>query len=126
VAPSVILEYTQDSTPSVSTPSGWVKPSPHRALDISEIAGIVEDYRKAAERAKTAGFDGVELHEANGYLPDEFLQDGSDKRTDATSLNRGSKATCSSPRVRNRLRRRNCARFSKGKSSPRAAAAPFG
>ena len=83
VAPSVIPEYVQDSTPSVSTPSGWVKPSLHRALDLSEIPGIVEDYRKAAERAKAAGFDGVELHAANGYLPDEFLQDGSNKRTDA-------------------------------------------
>jgi N-ethylmaleimide reductase len=82
VAPSVIPEYWQDSTPSVSTPSGWVKPSPHRALDISEIPGIIEDYRKAAERAKAAGFDGVELHAANGYLLDEFLQDGSNKRTD--------------------------------------------
>ena len=83
VAPSVIPEYGQDSTPSVSTPSGWFKPSPHRALGISEIPGIVEDYRKAAERAKAAGFDGVELHAANGYLIDEFLQDGSNKRTDA-------------------------------------------
>ena len=46
-------------------------------------SGIVEDYRKAAERAKAAGFDGVELHAANGYLPDQFLQDGSNKRTDA-------------------------------------------
>ena len=72
-----------DFTPSVSTPSGWFKPSPHRALGISEIPGIVEDYRKAAERAKAAGFDGVELHAANGYLIDEFLQDGSNKRTDA-------------------------------------------
>ena len=53
------------------------------ALDIAEIPGVVEDYRKAAERAKAAGFDGVELHGANGYLPDEFLQDGSNKRTDA-------------------------------------------
>jgi N-ethylmaleimide reductase len=51
-------------------------------LDISEIPGIVEDYRKAAERAKAAGFDGVELHAANGYLPDQFLQDGSNRRTD--------------------------------------------
>src|SRR6202022_497922 len=72
-----------DATPSVSTPSGWVKPSPHRALDIAEIPGIVEDYRKAAERAQAAGFDGVELHAANGYLPDEFLQDGINRRTDA-------------------------------------------
>jgi N-ethylmaleimide reductase len=43
----------------------------------------VDDYRKAAERAKSAGFDGVELHGANGYLPDQFQQDGSNKRTDA-------------------------------------------
>jgi N-ethylmaleimide reductase len=83
VAPSVVPSYWLDATPSVSTPSGWVKPSPHRALDIAEIPGIVEDYRKAAERAKAAGFDGVELHAANGYLPDEFLQDGINRRTDA-------------------------------------------
>ena len=83
VAPSVVPSYWLDSTPSISTPSGWLKPSPHRALDIAEIPGVVEDYRKAAERAKAAGFDGVELHAANGYLPDEFLQDGSNKRTDA-------------------------------------------
>jgi len=83
VAPSVVPSYWLDSTPNVSTPNGWVKPSPHRALDIAEIPGVVEDYRKAAERAKAAGFDGVELHAANGYLPDEFLQDGSNKRTDA-------------------------------------------
>jgi N-ethylmaleimide reductase len=82
-APSVVSDYWIDSTPSVSTPSGWAKPSPHRALDIKEIRGIVEDYRKAAERAKAAGFDGIELHAANGYLPDQFLQDGSNKRTDA-------------------------------------------
>src|SRR5260370_12791661 len=83
VAPSVVPSYWLDASPSISTPSGWAKPSPHRALDIAEIPGIVEDYRKAAERAKAAGFDGVELHAANGYLPDEFLQDGSNKRTDA-------------------------------------------
>ncbi len=82
VAPSVIPEYWEKSTLSVSTPNGWSKPSPHRALDIFEIPLIVEDYRKAAERAKAAGFDGVELHAANGYLLDEFLQDGSNKRTD--------------------------------------------
>src|SRR6202012_4986954 len=44
---------------SVSTPTGWQQPSPARALDISEIPGIVADYRAAAERAKAAGFDGV-------------------------------------------------------------------
>jgi len=83
VAPSVVPSYWLDSTPSISTSNGWAKPSPHRALDMAEIPGVVEDYRKAAERAKAAGFDGVELHAANGYLPDEFLQDGSNKRTDA-------------------------------------------
>src|SRR6266403_4044756 len=82
VAPSVVPEYWRDSTPTISTRSGWLKPSPHRALDIVEIPKIIEDYRKAAERAMAAGFDGVELHAANGYLPDEFLQDGSNKRTD--------------------------------------------
>lgn len=53
-----------------------------RALEIDEIPGIIEAYRDAAERAKKAGFDGVELHAANGYLPDQFLQDSTNKRTD--------------------------------------------
>lgn len=53
-----------------------------RALETSEIAGVVEAYRKGAENAKKAGFDGVELHGANGYLLDQFLQDVSNKRTD--------------------------------------------
>jgi 2,4-dienoyl-CoA reductase-like NADH-dependent reductase (Old Yellow Enzyme family) len=53
-----------------------------RALAVDEIAGIVADYRRAAENAQKAGFDGVELHGANGYLLDEFLQDGTNKRTD--------------------------------------------
>jgi N-ethylmaleimide reductase len=79
---SVDPSYWEDPNLLVSAPSGWVRPSPHRALDISEIPGIVEDYRKAATRAKAAGFDGVELHAGNGYLPDQFLQDGSNKRTD--------------------------------------------
>src|SRR4030081_1592459 len=53
-----------------------------RALAHAEIAGIVEDYRRGAENAQRAGFDGVELHGANGYLLDEFLQDSTNKRTD--------------------------------------------
>jgi N-ethylmaleimide reductase len=65
------------------TPSGWVPVTPNRALDASEIPGIVEDFRKGAERAKAAGFDGVEIHGGNGYLVDQFLQDGSNHRTDA-------------------------------------------
>ena len=54
-----------------------------RALETEEIPQIVEDYRQAAKNAKAAGFDGVEIHSANGYLLDEFLQDGSNKRSDA-------------------------------------------
>lgn len=53
-----------------------------RALETEELAGIVEAFRKGAENAKSAGFDGVEVHGANGYLLDQFLQDGSNKRTD--------------------------------------------
>ncbi len=54
-----------------------------RALRPEEIPGIVANYRQAAENALAAGFDGVELHGANGYLLDQFLQDSSNKRTDA-------------------------------------------
>jgi N-ethylmaleimide reductase len=83
VSASVDPSYWEDPNNLVSAPSGWVQPSPHRALDISEIPGIIEEYRKAAARAKEAGFDGVELSAGNGYLLDQFLQDGSNKRTDS-------------------------------------------
>jgi 2,4-dienoyl-CoA reductase-like NADH-dependent reductase (Old Yellow Enzyme family) len=53
-----------------------------RALETAEIAGIVEAYRLGAENAKKAGFDGVEIHGANGYLLDQFLQDSTNKRND--------------------------------------------
>jgi 2,4-dienoyl-CoA reductase-like NADH-dependent reductase (Old Yellow Enzyme family) len=53
-----------------------------RALETEEIAGIVEAYRKGAENAKAAGFDGVEIHGANGYLLDQFLQDSTNQRSD--------------------------------------------
>ena len=56
-------------------------PTP-RALSLEEIADVVEAYRRGAENARRAGFDGVELHGANGYLLDQFLQDGSNRRTD--------------------------------------------
>jgi N-ethylmaleimide reductase len=82
VSASVNPSYWLDASHLTSTPNGWVLASPHRALEISEIQAIVEDYRKAAEHARAAGFDGVELHAANGYLPDQFLQDGSNQRTD--------------------------------------------
>ena len=53
-----------------------------RALDLSEIPGIVQQYVGAARHAKNAGFDGVEVHGANGYLLDQFLRDGTNHRTD--------------------------------------------
>jgi N-ethylmaleimide reductase len=65
------------------TPLGK-KPYPvPRALDISEIPGLVQDYVAATHRAQAAGFDGVEIHSANGYLLDQFLRDGVNQRTDA-------------------------------------------
>lgn len=57
-------------------------PTP-RALKTQEIAGLVEDYRRAAANALSAGFDGVEIHAANGYLLDQFLRSTSNHRTDA-------------------------------------------
>lgn len=65
------------------TTAGWVPNTPNRALEINEIADLVESFRTAAQRGVIAGFDGVEIHAANGYLFDQFLQDGSNKRTDA-------------------------------------------
>ncbi|QCI64997.1 alkene reductase [Phreatobacter stygius] len=77
VAPSAI---TAKSKTYVET--GFVETSAPRALDTAEIPGIVADYVKAAENAKRAGFDGIELHGANGYLIDQFLKDGTNQRTD--------------------------------------------
>lgn len=54
-----------------------------RALELHEIPPIIEEFRAGAARALRAGFDGVEIHGANGYLLDQFLQDGSNTRTDA-------------------------------------------
>ena len=54
-----------------------------RALEISELLGIVEQFPTGAKNALLAGFDGVEIHSANGYLLDQFLRDGTNKRTDA-------------------------------------------
>jgi N-ethylmaleimide reductase len=53
-----------------------------RALELNEIRQIIDDYRGAAEHAMAAGFDGVQLHAANGYLIDQFLRDGTNQRTD--------------------------------------------
>ena len=65
------------------TTQGRTKLVTPRALEIDELPGIVATFRAGAENAKAAGFDGVELHGANGYLLDQFLRDGSNHRTDA-------------------------------------------
>lgn len=65
------------------TANGWVPSTPNRALSAAEVVALVEDFRRAAERALQAGFDGVEIHGANGYIIDQFLHDGSNTRTDA-------------------------------------------
>jgi N-ethylmaleimide reductase len=62
--------------------NGEVEFTMPRPLKLAEIPGIIEDFRRGSERALKGGFDGVEIHGANGYLPDQFLQDGSNKRTD--------------------------------------------
>jgi N-ethylmaleimide reductase len=82
VSASADSSYWQNPGHLVSIPGGWVQPSAHRALSVPEIKAIVQDYRRAAERAIDGGFDGVELHAANGYFIDQFLQNGSNKRTD--------------------------------------------
>lgn len=75
--------------PSAVTPNGWVFTGQGkedmvtpRALELAELPGIVADYKRAAQNAKAAGFDGVEIHAANGYLLDQFLRDKSNLRTD--------------------------------------------
>ncbi|WP_454827949.1 alkene reductase [Pseudoxanthomonas wuyuanensis] len=78
VAPSAIKPegelYTAEGLKAYETP---------RALELEEIPGVVADFRRGAENAKQAGFDGVEIHGANGYLIDQFLRDGTNTRTDA-------------------------------------------
>ncbi|QCB42593.1 alkene reductase [Sphingomonas sp. PAMC26645] len=78
VAPSAIRAKTKTFVAS----EGFVDTSMPRALMLDEIPGIIADFRFAAGRAIEAGFDGVELHGAHGYLLDAFLRDGSNQRTD--------------------------------------------
>jgi 2,4-dienoyl-CoA reductase-like NADH-dependent reductase (Old Yellow Enzyme family) len=66
----------------IHTPTGKQSYEVPRALETSEIPRLVQDYQKAAERASMAGFDGVEIHSANGYLIDEFLQSKTNHRQD--------------------------------------------
>ncbi len=82
VAPSAIAAQTK----TVLLQDGvarFVPTSEPRALALDELPGIVADYRRAARAALDAGFDGVEIHAANGYLLDQFLKTGANQRTDA-------------------------------------------
>jgi N-ethylmaleimide reductase len=82
VAPSAITAKTKTVLIRDGVPA-FVETSEPRALDAGEIPGIVHTYQAAARNAvETAGFDGVEIHGANGYLLDQFLKDGSNQRTD--------------------------------------------
>jgi N-ethylmaleimide reductase len=73
IAPRGVQVYTAQGLKDIPAP---------RALDTGEIAGIVDEFRQAAHNARAAGFDGVEVHGANGYLLDQFLEDGTNQRTD--------------------------------------------
>jgi len=77
IAPSAIA--AQGNVSLIRPPRPYPTP---RALELDEIPAIIEQYRRGAVNAKAAGFDGVEVHAANGYLLDQFLQDTSNKRTD--------------------------------------------
>lgn len=89
ISDPVFLNGEKPVAPSAIKPAGHVslvRPKKEyeipRALETHEIPKIVEAFRKGAENAKLAGFDGVEIHGANGYLLDQFLQDGTNRRTD--------------------------------------------
>lgn len=87
--PSLLPDAAQPVAPSAIKPAGqtwtgaglqdFVAP---RELTVDEISGVVDDYRMATRRALAAGFDGVELHAASGYLPEQFLSSGSNQRQD--------------------------------------------
>lgn len=73
VQPQGVKAFTGKGMEEIPTP---------RALETTEVKAVVEDFRKAAENAKAAGFDGVEIHGANGYLVDQFIQSSTNQRTD--------------------------------------------
>ncbi len=90
ISDPVYLNGDLPIAPSAVRPAGHVtlvRPKKEfvtpRALGTEELAGIIEEYKKGAQNAKEAGFDAVEVHGANGYLLDQFLQDSTNKRTDA-------------------------------------------
>lgn len=89
ISHSSFLDGNKPVAPSAITPAGHVslvRPVTNyeqpRALETQEVKALVQDYKQAAINAKEAGFDGVEIHAANGYLIDQFLQDSTNKRED--------------------------------------------
>lgn len=87
--PSMLPDGATPVAPSAvrADAKAWTERGPQdlptpRALTLDEIAGVVGDYRRATRRALEAGFDGVELHAASGYLPEQFLSSGTNRRTD--------------------------------------------
>ncbi len=97
--PSFQPDQALPVAPSAVTPVGFAFTAAGRqpfvtprALELEEIPGIVADFRAAAERARAAGFDGVEIHGANGYLPQQFLEDGTNRRTDRYGGSIGNRA----------------------------------
>ena len=81
VAPSAIRAHTKTVLLKNGVPT-FTDTSEPRALDAQELPGIVQDYRHAARNAIAVGFDGIEIHAANGYLIDQFLKTGANQRTD--------------------------------------------
>jgi N-ethylmaleimide reductase len=82
VSASVNPAFWANESIVVSTPDGFTLPSPHRELETKEVAEIVQKYRIAAENAKQAGFDGIEILAGQGHLVEQFLHDGTNKRSD--------------------------------------------
>ncbi|WP_439616158.1 alkene reductase [Shinella sp.] len=82
VAPSAIRAKSKTYLINEDGTGTFAETSEPRALELTELPGIIEDYRRAARAAIDAGFDGVEIHAANGYLIDQFLRSGSNQRTD--------------------------------------------
>ncbi|MDX3977225.1 alkene reductase [Shinella sp.] len=82
VAPSAIRAKSKTYLVNQDGSGTFAETSEPRALELNELPGLIEDYRRAARAAIDAGFDGVEIHAANGYLIDQFLRSGSNVRTD--------------------------------------------
>src|SRR5512136_1474511 len=80
--PAVAASAIKINGDYLHTPIGKQPYETPRALETAEVTAVVQDYRRAAERAKAAGFDGVEIHAANGCLIDQFLQSKTNHRTD--------------------------------------------